>query len=117
MRAGWPAVHVDHVESSGVGDSAQIGDVVHVRAYVSLGELSVDDVEVQVVHGRVSDSDELRPSGTVPLHHGEDFGGGRHRFEGEFALRQTGPFGYTVRVLPRHAGLATPAELGLVANA
>jgi starch phosphorylase len=26
-----------------------------------------------------------------------------------------GPFGYTVRVLPRHPLLATPAELGLVA--
>ncbi|WP_328292206.1 alpha-glucan family phosphorylase [Kineococcus sp. NBC_00420] len=117
VRRAWPSVRVDHVESSGVGDSAEIGDVVHVRGFVSLGELSTDDVEVQVVHGRVNDSDELRPSGTVSLHHGESFGDGRHRFEGEFTLRQTGPFGYTVRVLPRHAGLATPAELGLVANA
>jgi starch phosphorylase len=117
VRSGWGEVRVDHVESSGVGDSAQVGDVVHVRANVSLGELSADDVEVQVVHGRVSESDELRPSGTVSLHHGEALGGGRHRFEGEFTLRQTGPFGYTVRLLPRHRGLATPAELGLVANA
>ena len=28
---------------------------------------------------------------------------------------RTGPFGYTVRVVPRHVGLATPSELGLVA--
>ncbi len=103
VRDGWSGVRVDHVESSGVGDSAQIGDVVHVRGFVSLGDLAVDDVEVQVVHGRVSESDELRPSGTVRL------AGGvvrrrRHRFEGEFALRQTGPFGYTVRILPRHPG-------------
>ena len=117
VRQAWPSVRVDHVESSGVGDSAEIGDVVHVRGFVSLGELSTDDVEVQVVHGRVNDADELRPSGTVSLHHGESFGDGRHWFEGEFTLRQTGPFGYTVRVLPRHAGLATSAELGLVANA
>mgnify|MGYP006207422537 CR=1 FL=1 len=32
-------------------------------------------------------------------------------------LRRTGPFGYTVRVLPQHAGLANDAELGLVVNA
>ncbi|WP_432562974.1 alpha-glucan family phosphorylase [Kineococcus sp. SYSU DK003] len=117
LREAWPGVRVDHVESSGVGDSAQIGDVVHVRAFVSLGELSADDVEVQVVHGRVTESDELRPSGTVSLRPAESFGDGRHRFEGQFTLRQTGPFGYTVRILPRHEGLATPAELGLVANA
>ena len=30
-------VHVDHVESSGVSDSPQIGETLHVRAYVSLG--------------------------------------------------------------------------------
>jgi starch phosphorylase len=32
-------------------------------------------------------------------------------------LDRPGPFGYTVRVLPRHDGLASPAELGLVALA
>jgi starch phosphorylase len=30
-------------------------------------------------------------------------------------LEATGPFGYTVRVLPYYAGLADPAELGLQA--
>ena len=32
-------------------------------------------------------------------------------------LRRTGPFGYTVRILPKHPQLATTAELGLVATA
>ena len=31
--------------------------------------------------------------------------------------RRTGAFGYTVRVLPHHSGLASAPELGLVANA
>jgi starch phosphorylase len=30
-------------------------------------------------------------------------------------LERTGPFGYTVRVLPAHPLLATSAELGLIA--
>ena len=40
---------------------------------------------------------------------------GRHSFEGPLTLDRTGAFGYTVRVLPSHPLLATPAELGLVA--
>ena len=40
-----------------------------------------------------------------------------YRFEGQVRLTRTGAFGYTVRVLPRHGGLASPAELGLVTNA
>ena len=53
VKAAWPSVQVDHVESSGVGDSPEIGETLHVRAYVSLGDLSPDEVDVQVVlrHG------------------------------------------------------------------
>jgi starch phosphorylase len=36
------------------------------------------------------------------------------RYSGELELAQPGPFGYTVRVLPRHPLLASRAELGLV---
>jgi len=35
-------------------------------------------------------------------------------YTGEAMLGQPGPFGYTVRVLPRHRLLTAPAELGLV---
>ena len=117
VRGAWSGVRVDHVESSGVSDSPQVGDVLHVRAFVSLGELAPDDVEVQVVHGRASESDEpaRRRDGAADL--AEAYEGGRHRFEGDLVLARTGAFGYTVRVLPAPPRLASGPELGLVANA
>ena len=117
VRAGWSGVRVDHVESSGVSDSPQVGDILHVRAYVSLGDLAPDEVEVQVVHGRVSVSDELRDIETASLALAESYEGGRHRFEGDLLPTRTGAFGYTVRILPSHPAMASLAELGLVANA
>jgi starch phosphorylase len=117
VRGAWSGVRVDHVESSGVSDSPQVGDRLHVRAFVSLGELSPDDVEVQVVHGRTSESDDLRDVETAPLTFAESYEGGRHRFEGDLMLSRTGAFGYTVRVLPHHSGMTSAPELGLVANA
>lgn len=117
VRQHWPSVRVDHVESDGVSDSPQVGDEVVVRAFVSLGELTPDDVEVQVVHGRVTPSDTLVDTGIATLPHAGTYEGGRHRFDGTLTLRRTGPFGYTVRVLPRTDLLAGPAELGLVTNA
>jgi glycogen phosphorylase len=48
------------------------------------------------------------------LEHAETYEAGRHRFEGRVPLATTGPFGYTVRVLPRNKHLASPAELGRV---
>ncbi|GAB3683260.1 alpha-glucan family phosphorylase [Angustibacter aerolatus] len=117
VRGSWEGVRVDHVESTGVSDSPQVGDVLSVRAFVSLGGLRPEDVEVQVVHGRATYADEIADSSTVALAHAEAYEGGRHRFEGDLRLARTGSFGYTVRVLPKHTGLVSQAELGLVTNA
>jgi starch phosphorylase len=117
VRAAWPAVRVDHVESSGVADSPQVGDVLRVRAFVSLGDLAPDEVEVQVVHGRASVSDELRDIETAPLAFAQSYEGGRYSFEGDLVPTRTGAFGYTVRILPSHPAMANNAALGLVANA
>ena len=114
VRATWQAVNVDHVEASGVGDSPEIGNALTVRAFVSLGDLAPGDVEVQVVHGRAGEDDQLSDTVSMPLTHAEAYEGGRHRYEGEVKLERTGPFGYTVRMLPSHPLLANPAELGLV---
>ncbi len=114
VREAWPNVRIDHVESGGVGDAPALGTTLTVRVYTSLGDLSPADVDVQVVHGRVAGDDELRDPGTVSLQHAETYEAGRHRFETEVLLDHTGPFGYTVRILPRHELLINPAEVGVV---
>ena len=115
VREGWSAVAIDHVESTGVSDAPELGDSLDVRVFVSLGDLSPDDVDVQVVHGRVRHEDDLVDTSVASLDHAETYEGGRHRFEGHLELATTGPFGYTVRVLPqerapRLAGRARPGH-------
>ena len=52
---------VDHVESSGVSDSpAGRRHAARARLRLARTGSTPDDVEVQVVHGRVNDADELR---------------------------------------------------------
>jgi starch phosphorylase len=115
VRAGWSGVRVEHVESSGVGDSPEIGAELTVRAFVSLGELDPADVDVQLVHGVINSEDELVASSVESLSPVESYQGGRHRFDGGVRLGRSGAFGYTVRVVPRNDLLASPAELGVVA--
>lgn len=117
VRSGWGEVRVEHVESSGVGDAPQVGDVLQVRAFVALGSLAPQDVVVQVVHGRADAEDALRDTTTTDLHVVESYEGGRHRLDAEVTLGSSGPFGYTVRVLPANPLLVSPAELGVVALA
>jgi len=115
VRAAWAGVRVDHVESSGVADAPEVGSTLELRAFVSLGELSPDDVDAQVVYGRVDESDRLRDTSILSLRHEEAFEGGRHRFVGEVKLDRPGAFGYTTRVVPQHRLMTGPAELGLAA--
>ncbi|SDD71897.1 alpha-glucan family phosphorylase [Nocardioides lianchengensis] len=115
VRAGWPGVRVEHVESSGVGDAPEVGATMHVRAFVALGDLAPEDVAVQLVHGRTTSEDELVDTVTEPLSLAESYDAGRHRFDGDVVLDHAGGFGYTVRVVPRNALLTSYAELGVVA--
>ncbi|MFJ8043157.1 alpha-glucan family phosphorylase [Kitasatospora sp. NPDC096147] len=116
VREGWPAVRVEHVEAEGLAEAQELGSTLTLRVQVALGVLEVTDVEVQVVSGRVDEADGISDAVTLAL---KPTGGpdldGRHRYEGTLELSRTGPFGYTVRVLPAHQLLASPAELGLVA--
>ena len=100
---------IEHVEAD---DSAQSpGARLTVRASVTLGELSPDDVTVQVVYGPAGDEDEIIDPAFADLEletQPED--GTPARYLGEAELGRPGPFGYTVRVLPRHPLLAGPRK-------
>ena len=117
VRAAWGGVRVEHVEASGAGDVAEVGAVVQIRAFVSLGELSPDDVTVQVVHGPIDAEDVFRDPTVEQLAVVESYEGARYRFDGRLTLGRSGPLGYPVRVVPRHDRLVSPAELGVAASA
>jgi glycogen phosphorylase len=87
-----------------------------VRVLVALGELTPQDVAVEVVYGRPDDADQIiAPAyATLTAEPAQAPAVGVVRYSGEVPLDQPGPFGYTVRVLPNHPLLATRAELGLV---
>jgi starch phosphorylase len=115
VRAAWPEVRIEHVESGGIPDAPSQGTTLTVRVYSALGSLTPGDVDVQVVHGRVAGDDQLRDTHIVSMQQVEAYESGRHRYEAELDLEMTGQFGYTVRVLPRHELLVNPAEVGVIA--
>ncbi|MGB3910272.1 MAG: alpha-glucan family phosphorylase [Pseudolysinimonas sp.] len=117
VEAGWTGVHVAYVESGGVDATPQLGEQLHVRAYVELGELSPDDVKVELVHGHAREGDELTDIRRLRLDFESQEPDSPATFHNSVALDRSGSFGYTVRVVPNHPLLATPAELGLLATA
>jgi starch phosphorylase len=128
VREAWPDVRIEHVEAD--AGEPNLGSALHVRVTVVLGTLTREDVLVEVACGRPGDDDEItspqfaeltadeappEPSASVSPRGSALVGAGDPvRFSGSVELGQPGPFGYTVRVLPRHPLLASRAEMGLV---
>jgi starch phosphorylase len=124
VSSSWAGVSVAHVESGGVDATPQVGDELHVRALVHLGALTPEDVAVEVVYGRAREGDTLTDIERTKLAVASPEDAAEHgpvegpvQFAGRVPLKRAGSFGYTVRVVPRHELLATPAELGLIATA
>jgi starch phosphorylase len=110
----WPQVQIEHVESESAAGQ-RLGAALAVRVSVALGQLSRDDVTVEVVYGRPDEDDEIvRPAYATLTAEAAPAADGAVRYSGEVSLVRPGPFGYTVRVLPSHRLLDSRAELGLV---
>jgi starch phosphorylase len=115
MYAAWPDVRIEHVETS--AEDMRLGSRLTGRATVALGAVSPGDVTVEFVYGRAGEDDEIIQPAFAPLA-AEGRDGSENavfHFAGAVDLDRPGPFGYTVRALPRHRLLASRAELGLVA--
>lgn len=112
VLAAWPQLRLEHIEVSPSG-TMEMGDDFHVTAMVHLGELQPDDVEVQLVVGEIDTDDEMHQVHTYAMSDGVGDAEGFRRFEMTDTARHAGPIGFTVRVVPRHELLVTPAELGV----
>jgi starch phosphorylase len=110
LEDAWPKVAVTDVDIQADGERVSVlGTDVTVSAAVELAGLAAEDVSVEAVLGRVDDADELQEVTAMPMTEL-----GRGHFSAKLPLTAAGTLGYTVRVLPRHDRLATPAELGRV---
>ncbi|HEU5085424.1 MAG TPA: alpha-glucan family phosphorylase [Acidimicrobiales bacterium] len=109
----WHGVHVDGIESDSVVPA--IGDVRTVDVVVALGDLTGDDVEVQLVHGTVGQADELESPTVTAMEEVERIDDVHLRYRGTFSCESAGRYGFTVRVVPAHPDLAASSELGRIA--
>jgi glycogen phosphorylase len=115
VLSAWDSIRIEHVEADGVADAVMQGSAVAIRAYVSLGSLRPEDVIVQAIFGRVDADDLLVDPSAVAMDAVEQVDASRWLYQRTIDLDRNGPFGYTVRVLPQHRGLAAPQELGVQA--
>jgi starch phosphorylase len=112
VRACWDKIRFGRVTTSPTRELT-VGSVLQVEVEIDLGDLTPDDVSVEVYSGEIDLHGGIsRGKSTTLLPGGQ--AGGTWSFSGRLICIDSGLFGYTIRILPRHPDLSNPYELGLV---
>src|SRR5215471_9076749 len=84
LAGGWPQIKVESVEANGA-DPMHVGGQLEVKARVNLGNLSPDDVQVQLFHGVVDNLGEIPQPATALMSHNGAKDGNAWLFRGSIA--------------------------------
>ena len=126
IKMAWPEFAIKDVQiqvKNGEGNKPlnfnnpqlKVGSQLFINALVKLPKVSPEDVSVELYHGPVDPRGDIRNGSSVRMTYKETTGkDSEHWFTGSMSCGETGRQGVAVRVLPRHADLVNPYELGLI---
>ncbi|WKT82732.1 MULTISPECIES: alpha-glucan family phosphorylase [unclassified Thermosynechococcus] len=109
----WYSIQIIGVETS-AEHNLEVNELVEVKAVIALGALLPSDVQVILFQGRVNEAGTLEEAcptlmtfvGTTPE--------GHSLYTAEMSYDTSGHQGIALQLLPRHAYLSHPYEMGLV---
>jgi len=111
----WDSIQFISVNHEGNGDEIKIGSSFKISAEVNLGELTNNDVEVQIYYGKLESIDSANENEYEIMQCTNcNNNSGTFKFEGSITCNATGEFGYTLRILPKYKLLHNQFELGAI---
>ena len=96
------------------GEEVKVHAEVVVKARVHLGPVDPDHISVRVYLGILDDAGNLSDPHEFVMEHIARQKEGVHIFEARLSCDDTGSFGYTIRILPKHLHCKYPVDLGLI---
>jgi len=126
IKATWPQFTIEDVdvqvtngrlnEPLSLGqDQLKVGSHLTVRALLKLGNARPDDVLVELYYGPVDAWGNIKDGSAVKMDYNEPAGqNNEHWFTGSMRCTTAGRQGLAVRILPNHADLINPYEMGLI---
>jgi len=115
LTKNWKSVKFVSVAEENEKSEMQVNSTYKLTCEVDLGKLTPNDVEVQIYYGKVDDRYETDANNFVVMNFVETNSDlNIHSFTGEIKCKNTGNFGYTLRILPRNELLHNPFELNLI---
>jgi len=113
MLKNWGNLKIHTVDVSAPED-INVNQSISVKSLITLGSLEPHDVQVELYKGAVDTNGKIINADTaVMTYQGQD-SAGNSLYTSEIAYAASGLQGLSLRVLPHHANLSNPYELGLI---
>jgi starch phosphorylase len=96
------------------GGGAVVGRDLTVQAELHLGNLTPDDVKVELYYGKLDEDGQLSGGQARTMKVEQPGDDGQVKYRAEMPCTRSGRTGYTVRVLPKHSDIAEPLDMGLL---
>lgn len=109
----WESVNIEAIETDKSGEVG-VGQDINIKAKINLGNLTPDDVLIQVYLGEVNSDGEIFDGLACELSDVKKENKHVYYFSGKIKCKSSGLYGYTIRILPKHQNLVYPCEMGLI---
>jgi starch phosphorylase len=114
VRRLWKDVRVHEIMIEGNGAEILVGQAMPVKARIGLGQLEPQDVRVDLYYGPMDPDGDLVRAFAEPMSLDGPSGEGGHVYRTEIPFRESGRFGFMLRVMPVHPLLVHSTDMNLV---
>jgi len=98
----WSKVSVSEVDLPNLDGSTQVGQSMLVKVKVYLGDLSPDDVRIEVVRGGLNAQDQMIGTEVFTATLDESMPDGHHVYHADLVSTRSGRMGITARIIPNN---------------
>ena len=113
LLTNWDAIRISNIQSGKTID-LPINSDFKIEADVHLAGLDSEDVDVAVYYGPLDLKEQFTERYLQIMKPGSNDGNGSYHYTGFIPCKQTGKFGFTIRIMPSSQKLETPYTTGLV---
>ncbi|HUV29506.1 MAG TPA: alpha-glucan family phosphorylase [Acidobacteriota bacterium] len=107
ITGSWDKITIANIDLPDLGATVKVGQKIPVRMTVRLGDVTPDDVSVEIIAGRLNSQEQFTDfnSAKADLDGSEPLPDGTYIYTGEVTCRESGRFGVAARVVPKNEHL------------
>lgn len=114
MYHNWDLIEITQ-ENNYENTMVNAGSTITVECNIKLPNMEIEDIEVQVYYGRISDSGNIDQTKIIPMELKQEKKKQKvHTYTADIKLMSGGNYGYTFRVVPQNKMILDSENLNLV---